>query len=69
MAYRAQRPNGKQRVKMRWFAHMASDGDVHGLGNGGERVWAKELINRRLAVLKAEGFWLCLGDTSLGLLG
>ena len=56
MAYRAQRPNAKQREKMRWFEQMASNRDVQGLGNGRERVWAKDLINRRLAFLKAEGF-------------
>lgn len=41
VAYRAARPNKEQKDKIRWFEEMASNGDPRGLGNGGERRWAK----------------------------
>lgn len=55
-AYRAQRPNQAQREKMRWFEQQASNRDARGLKNGRERVWAKGMINRRLAELAGKAF-------------
>ena len=48
-AYRTERPNKDQKEKMKWYETQASNPDPQGLGNGRERVWAKGLINRRLA--------------------
>lgn len=50
-AYRAQRPDKEQMENMRWFERVASNRDPQGLKNGRERVWAKGMINRRLADL------------------
>ncbi|RYP79594.1 hypothetical protein DL769_002904 [Monosporascus sp. CRB-8-3] len=47
-AYRALRPNRKQREKREWFEKSASDGDPAGLAGGRINVWGKEQVNRRL---------------------
>ena len=54
-AYAAREPDEEQRNKMRWFEEQASNCDERGLGNGSERSWAKDEINRRLGALAVCG--------------
>ena len=54
-AYRAKRPDQEQREKMYWFEQQASNRDEHGLRNGREMTWAKDMINKRLADLARKG--------------
>ncbi|KAK5120574.1 hypothetical protein LTR85_006230 [Meristemomyces frigidus] len=51
-AYRAARPNKEQKEKRRWYERDCSNGDRLGLGEGRERIWDKDDVNRRLERVK-----------------
>jgi hypothetical protein len=49
-AYRTATPTREQMERREWFEHQASNCDPLGLGNGRDKVWDKEKINRQLAL-------------------
>lgn len=51
-AFRASRPSQEQKEDIRWYTHVASNGDHKGLGGGRDRIWVKETINAKLATLR-----------------
>ncbi|KAI9825605.1 MAG: hypothetical protein M1819_000501 [Sarea resinae] len=50
-SYRAQSPTQDQIEKMDWFETSCSNMDPAGLGEGGDRIWDKDAVNRQLASL------------------
>ena len=55
-AYRATSPTEDQKEKMHWYETVASNRDSQGLRGGRDRVWAKGMINRKLAELSGQAF-------------